>query len=210
MQVTYQHKGHVYWNEDGSQVPGVSKILGKTVIKPFFEKQGRQPDPDFRDWTAKRGIEVHKACYLDCLDALDEDSIDEIVRPFFAGWERARDEMGIKPIKLEELVWHDELGYAGRLDLLSYVDVLAPIVLIDLKASRTCWPWHRLQAAAYNMAAIDRGLVDGPIPRMVLLLKGDGGYDASHIWYEEDGFEEWVECVKKYHAPEEEDEWWTD
>jgi hypothetical protein len=59
---------------------------------------------------------------------------------------------GLKAIRSEQLIWDDELGYAGTIDIIADDPKLGPGI-IDIKTSKGCYDDHHIQVAAYCHAA---------------------------------------------------------
>lgn len=61
----------------------------------------------------------------------------------------------VRPLAIEQTVYHPRLGYAGTLDLVAEVD--GRIAVIDFKTSKAIYGEHHLQNVAYQDALIELG-----------------------------------------------------
>ena len=99
--------------------------------------------------SATKGTHVHEACRLWDAGELDEDVLDERLRPYLAGWKKFCEETGWITEEAEVVVGHEERRYAGTLDRIG----LYPCdkFLVDIKTGAK-QKWHGLQLAAYAKA----------------------------------------------------------
>ena len=69
----------------------------------------------------------------------------------FMGWSDWWKSSGLKPVRIEQPVWHSAMGYAGTVDLIAQ----GPdgLELLDWKTSRGIYETYHLQVAAYAHAA---------------------------------------------------------
>jgi len=160
---------------DGDPVPGVSAILqGVGYVDPrHFDDESRQ-----------RGKDAHLACELHDkgrpLLGLALPKFDRI-RGYVEAWKKFRKDTGFKPTKIEQIIGHPTLRYAGQLDR---VGVLVGFsTLADIKTGQPAW-WHPIQTAAYA------GAEDPFIPRMGVYLKDNGDYriESHDDWQDWDRF----------------------
>lgn len=68
----------------------------------------------------------------------------------FAQYEAWRASVDLKPMAIEQTIWHSHDRYAGTLDLLARVD--GRIAVIDFKTSSGIYDEYYLQVAAYGIA----------------------------------------------------------
>jgi hypothetical protein len=59
---------------------------------------------------------------------------------------------GLKAVRSEQLIWDDDLGYAGTIDIIADDPKRGPGI-IDIKTSKGCYTDHHVQVAAYCHAA---------------------------------------------------------
>lgn len=95
----------------------------------------------------------------------------------FANW--MRDTMAYA-ITTECIVYHTLNGrrYAGRFDLLA--EILRKRALIDIKTGAKA-PWHKIQLAAYGLAAFKDGSRVNPDRMSCLYLKPNGKYSEDRM-----------------------------
>lgn len=122
------------------RLPRVTDVLQKHafVETRWFTQEARE-----------LGSALHGAVQLWLEGTLDEESVDDRIRPnlesFKRFWERERAEL----IACERPVWDDLLGYVGTFDLL--IRWRGRLWVIDLKRGSYA-PWHPTQLVAYALA----------------------------------------------------------
>lgn len=79
----------------------------------------------------------------------------------FAEYERWRQGVAFKPLRVEQKVWNAGAGYAGTLDILGEID--GELAIVDFKTSKAVYPEFALQIAAYGEAVNAMG--HGPVNR---------------------------------------------
>lgn len=159
----FDEEKHLY-TFDGLKVPGVSEILkGVGLIKDVYAEDG--------GFSRDRGKAAHKAVWLDCKNDLDENTLDEIVVPYFQDWRILRETIYFEPILeyCEKPLYHPVLKFAGTPDLVVMKD--GHPVLIDLKTGSVS-SWVAYQTAAYRELLKANGILIKH--RYYLNLKGDG------------------------------------
>lgn len=158
---------------DGAPVPGVTSILA-----PLSAAEYRGVSAEVMERAAMLGRAVHKMIELDLRRVLDEDALDELLRPYLAQWRAFLTLSGFDPLLSEAQVASRRYGYAGTLDLFGRLN--GDAALIDAKRTaavpRTAGP----QTAGYEIAlreclpdVVDRaasGAGDGKIYRYALHL----------------------------------------
>jgi hypothetical protein len=136
-------------------------------------------------YALRRGAAVHKACELDDLGSLDEESVDEVVRPYLDAWRQWNSDHCTTPMLIERQVASEANGYCGTLDRVMLVREAE--YLIDIKCGAVCHAWHPIQTVAYAIA-----LGRPRINRACVHLNRDGEYKfnihAKHdadaaIWF---------------------------
>lgn len=151
---------------DGKVLPSVT-----TILRPLQDFSGIPAEVLERK--RQIGTAVHKAIELDLEEALDESSLSEAVRPYFAAWLRFKAEFQLIPLWAETQVYA-QAGYAGTVDLICGRGTQRWV--IDYKTSAQVGPVAALQTAAYAHAAHERGLVNHGPKRAALHLREDGTY----------------------------------
>lgn len=162
--LTFDEATHTY-RYNGNVVPGVTSILAPLTDFSRVPEHVLQAAADF-------GTAVHKACELDDLGELDEDSLDPALVPYLAAWRQFSAEHAVSWELIEQPVYHKALGYAGTLDRLGLVDGLLSV--LDIKSSAQLYPSVGPQLAAYQQAA-DRPTVQ----RLAVQLKDNGAYELK-------------------------------
>lgn len=161
MSFTFDRDRHEYLL-DGRRLPSVTEIISEAGLLPSYEYVD--------DWYSERGTAVHEAIALDVRGELDEESVDEEVRPYL---ERARKVLGAVPLDVdreaEGPLYHPELLFAGTLDLVLWrkpdprfmPPILAlqgervlvteprPATVIDWKCGPIAKPGSLIQVCAY-------------------------------------------------------------
>jgi hypothetical protein len=70
----------------------------------------------------------------------------------FQDWAREAD---VRPLAIEQTVYHPRLGYAGTLDLVAHVG--GKLAVVDFKTSKSVYAESHLQNIAYQDALIEMG-----------------------------------------------------
>ena len=195
--------GHRYETTDGTPVPGVTTIIGKSVLKPALVPWAAKATAAYtvnnweqltelpvanrleritkewrgvRDRAAARGTRVHTFGEA-IIGGQGVELPDEYV-PYVQPYVDFLDRWQVHPVHVEAVVWSETPLYAGTLDLIAQVGPRR--MLIDLKTTGSgVWPETGLQLAAYAWA--DHLVADGqnqPMPEVdaaaVVWLPGDG------------------------------------
>lgn len=106
--VTFQKEGHVYTLPDGSHPPSITEIL---------KAEGFIDTTFYDEWSRDKGSMVHLACHYDVTGELDEDSLDDEIRPYLEAFRKFMVESGFKVDKSEVPTANLTYGYAGTPDL---------------------------------------------------------------------------------------------
>ncbi len=171
MNLVFDSAAHRY-TLDGQSVPSVTDVLA-LLSAAFY----RGVDAEVMARAALLGQAVHKLIELDVGGCLDEDALDDALRPYLGMWRRFVATSGFRPILSESRVASPRYGYAGTLDL--FGEMRDRAVLIDAKRTaavpRTAGP----QTAAYEIALREshpnadpsgRNRVNYPLDRYALHL----------------------------------------
>jgi len=139
----------------------------------------------FTEWARDRGSAVHRAIQLFEEDDLDEESLDEAVKPFFYAYLKFKMEYQWKPIENEVQVWSERHEYAGTLD--SYGTSAGTRAIVDYKTGQLS-PVVGVQLSGYSLALAEcRGIVCTKL--LGVRLVGDGSYKIQQYkldpvtWY---------------------------
>lgn len=165
---------HVYRLGD-RELLGVTAILEEAGLSDFSA-------PWFSEAVKTRGQLVHQAIALDVEGDLDDETLDDTLAGYVAGWRAYRIDTGAIVEHNERLLCDPELGCAGTLDLIVRLPsekVTTRRKLLDIKPA--LYPSVGPQTAAYaRMAA---ALYDTPVyfQRAALVLPGDGSYKEEPL-----------------------------
>jgi hypothetical protein len=158
--LTLDKETHVYTLGD-RRMPSVTEIL---------KGAGLVDDQWFTDAGRWRGSAVHSACWYDDQNDLDEDGLDDRLKPYLAAYRKFKAETGFVPTAIEEPLHHALLGYAGTPDRIGELSG-GRLCLPDLKSGASSRV-TRYQTAAYA------GCLPSPrkYVRMEVRLKDNGKY----------------------------------
>jgi hypothetical protein len=120
--IEFREADHSYW-AGKKRIPGVTDILKKVGLTKSYEGV----DPFY----AQRGVATHLANELWMNGKLDEGSLDPQIKPFHMAFRKYVDKTGYKPVDVERVFYHPDLGYACRIDY--YGDGL----LVDAKCTKS-------------------------------------------------------------------------
>jgi hypothetical protein len=166
---TYRYAGEV--------VPSVTQVLKPLMNLDFV-------DPEVLAAAAAFGVAVHKACELDDLDQLDEESLDPELAPYLSAWRKFSADYGVIWSAIEAKVYHPQLRYAGTLDRYGLVKDKpggrhVP-TMVDIKSGTRLFPSVGPQLAAYHRALNESSVTTR---RLAVQLKPDATYVAK--WHSE-------------------------
>jgi len=106
-EVGFDKEQHIY-KSNGIVIPSVTQIL---LAEHFID------DTWFTEWAMNKGSHVHKAIHYDILDCLDEETLDDEIRPYLAAFRKFMKESGFKVERSEVPGINTTYGYAGTPDL---------------------------------------------------------------------------------------------
>nr|MDA8162799.1 hypothetical protein [Desulfobacteraceae bacterium] len=121
-----------------------------------------------RNW----GVALHRMCELYLKDDLDEDTLDEPLRPVLWGlksWLSERPDGWLKSARLEEPSFNSRLKYAGT------PDIVTPEVVIDVKSRPANMLIDSIQVVAYDK------MDGGDREHRILVLHEDGSYQYQRV-----------------------------
>lgn len=163
---------HRYFLDDAkgtTELPGVTRTLERAGLIDFS-----MVPHDVLENARVRGTRIHQALhYLDDGD-LDADTVEESDHPYLMAWARAKRDLDIEILVVEQMIWSPVHRYAGRFDrivTLKRKDGGRDKALLDFKTGQVL-PAHKLQLAAYV----------GPLPdprtyrRIALELHDDSSF----------------------------------
>jgi hypothetical protein len=167
----FDEVAHKYYL-DGVELPSVTRIL-----KPLYDFSAIAPA--VLKHAADRGSAVHRAIELWIADDLDESSLCEEIKPYFAGFKKFVSEKRPEFVMSEQKLYHPDMMYAGTMDIMLKMPGL---YLIDVKNTAAVSASWGIQLLAYQEAAIACPDIDydkveiGRAQRAVLWLKKTGTY----------------------------------
>jgi hypothetical protein len=106
-EVDFDKEQHIY-QSNGIVIPSVTQIL---LAEGFID------DTWFDSWSRDKGSMVHLACHYDISGELDEESLDDEIRPYLAGFRKFMKESGFKVERSEVPAINKTYSYAGTPDL---------------------------------------------------------------------------------------------
>lgn len=134
---------HHRYSVAGRVVPGVTEVLA-----PLCDLS-RIPLPTLRA-AAAYGTAVHKACELDDLGELHEESLDGALAAPLAAWRAFCRDHAVRWQLVEAPLYNPTFGYAGTVDRFGLVGGQEAVV--DIKTGTTLYPSVGPQLAAYDKA----------------------------------------------------------
>lgn len=106
--VEFEPDGHVYTYK-GEHWPSITQIL---------KAEGFIDTTWFDEWSRDKGSMVHLACRYDITGELDEDSLDDEIRPYLSAFRKFIAESGFKVEKSEAPGVNTTHRYSGTPDLI--------------------------------------------------------------------------------------------
>jgi hypothetical protein len=173
----FREADHSYW-VGGAQWPSVTNVL-----RPLQELEGIPKA--VLDAAAEFGRHTHLAIHLFNLGRLDEQDLDEPLRPYLEGWKQFLFDTKAVVVSSERRVHHRILKVAGTLDNEIRFPPKDPRHVLDLKSGSVVHWTVALQTAAYReMLAHEEAMADGGLNangplskvRFCCHLLGDGKY----------------------------------
>lgn len=129
---------HVYHDEAGNVVPGVTTILKAT---------GFMDTRYFSNYARDRGTAVHLACEYDDKGILDDETVDEAIQGYVMAWRNFKNTVKFQPETMEVMVHNKTYNYAGQYDVTGTID--GRKFLIDRKTGKLP-AYAGIQLAAYS------------------------------------------------------------
>lgn len=131
----------------------------------------------FTEESRIRGQYIHDAIALHHQDALAEEALDPALLPYWQGYRAFLAESEFQPHGVEQPIYDEIAGYAGRYDLFGQFPKLPPTAfdLIDVKTGKAA-SWVKLQTIGYRRCVSINGAPVVRCRRWALELPGDGRY----------------------------------
>lgn len=174
--LAFDEDSHLYtWK--GRPAPSVSAILNLKRDFSMIPEHNAQAGLHF-------GKVLHEALFLLDTDDLDRDSLDPMLLPYIAGYERfkaapgdyisalAGEMLDTRNMLAECAMGHDSCGYCGTLDRLFAVGKYD--VLLDFKSGQAN-RWTGVQLAGYGRLLLAMGIVRIDRLRMYEITWGQDG-----------------------------------
>jgi hypothetical protein len=108
LDIQFEPEGHVYTAPGGSHPPSITEIL---------KAEGFIDTSFYNEWARGKGSMVHLACRYDLAGELDEDTLDDEIRPYLSAFRKFMSESGFKVERSEVPGINTTYGYAGTPDL---------------------------------------------------------------------------------------------
>lgn len=163
--VIFNESDHSYW-VDGIRWPSVTQVLEPLQLLDGIPQAAL-------DAGARFGSHVHQACHLYDLGRLDEDDLDEPLRPYLEAWKAFLRDSGAFVCNSEQRVIHRKFRYAGTLDKTILLKEKRHV--LDIKSGAQVPATVGPQTAAYREALLETELVCSST-RYCLHLRGDETY----------------------------------
>lgn len=82
------------------------------------------------------------------------DKIPQGIMPYLKNYVRFLNEFDVEPVMLETVIWNEEIGYAGRIDMACILHAISEdLVIVDTKSGASgVWESVSLQQTAYRYA----------------------------------------------------------
>lgn len=191
------NKRRDYWftaegNTRRRRMPSVTGILRDTWPKPallsWYAKHGAGAET-LLEQAARRGTAVHAFVqhYMETGTLLDTSGYPPEYAPYFQGIAAFLWDYDPRPLEVEQLVVHPELGYAGRLDLIAEVEHKRTLLDYKSNPQGRIYTEAHVQATGYVAGAERCG--DPDIEQILLVgISDQGAYnvvvggDASRLW----------------------------
>lgn len=172
---------------DGTQVPGVTTVIDKTLPKPALVywafEQGKSYERgeisglyDKRDEAADFGTKVHELVEKTIKGKLDPAELDDVPHGVRFGYEAYLDWQSMTKLKViatELEMVSEKHGYAGTPDAIGQIGD-NQMVLLDWKTSKGVYDSHLIQVAAYaNLLEEHEIMIDSV--HIVVFNKESGG-----------------------------------
>lgn len=108
LDVTFSKEGHVYTAPDGSHPPSITEIL---------REEGFINTAFYDEWSRDKGSMVHLACRYDLTGELNEEALDDEIRPYLSAFRKFMVDSGFKVERSEVPGINTTFGYVGTPDL---------------------------------------------------------------------------------------------
>ena len=189
---------HVY-RLDGVRIPSCTQILAALGTTPGFSWMS---DDDL-EFYRSRGHAVHAAVEYSVKGVLDRRTVVDEVKPYFIGWERAVNDLGIEVLTLdgqpfvEIPLCHPTFRYGVKPDVVAYVRAFKKKGPIEVKATSVHCPATGIQLGSQHVA-IRRVMPDIDDLRVGLRLLPKEPYYDVHVYTERSDEATWISMLNTY------------
>lgn len=179
---------------DGTKVPGVTTVIGqlgwnKNQLLWWAWSEG-QAGRDFRDTSGKAadiGTCAHYMVECDVLgvdadlSGFEPDTVEK-ARPAFAAWAQWAKQTNCTIVATEAQLVSEQHRYGGTIDAIASLG--GELVVLDFKTSKSVYPDHLIQLAAYRELWNECHPNEPVSARAMLLRIGKDGAFAAHGYTE--------------------------
>jgi len=124
---------------DGVKLPSVTQVLNSTGVASY-------QDVPAMEYYLDRGTAIHKACELLSRGNLDEDSLDDRIKPYVEAFRKFLSDTDAVIEQTEVRTYHPAHRYAGTVDAVAVLN--GRRCLLDYKTT-VVTAWTGIQLAAY-------------------------------------------------------------
>ena len=146
--LTFVKETHEY-RIDGVVVPSVTQVLKASGLSNFDFV-----DPKLLERNSAFGDAVHAAIQFKCKGTLDEETVDEAIKPYVQSWDNFVEDFQFVPKQNEVQGFHPVYRYAYTIDLLGEINnggKYAGIAVGDIKTGQPK-PSDLIQLGGYKLA----------------------------------------------------------
>ena len=188
----------------GIEVPGVTtvlSVLAKDGLNEWYGRLGIKEAVRQRDAAAEFGSKVHDLIEAFYTDKPYDEPTEERVKAAFESFKIWAKSNVKRFFAFEKAIFHDELMYAGTLDIVAELPN-GKIIIIDIKTSKAVREEYFLQVCAYkNATRIEENCIDLDSITGAIIVHLDHKtltWSATNVNLTEKLFETWKACVTLY------------
>lgn len=168
--LTFDSALHQYKLE-GVTIPSITQVLKGTGIIDFSMVPTARLEA-----ACLFGTAAHRATALSDKGTLDEDNLDNFLRPYLSGWRLFRQEYGFIPEVIEQPMYSKIYRVAGTPDRVGRWRIDDSLIIPDIKTGVELSAANALQLSAYEMIVKENLTKKEKTKRMSILLTPDGKY----------------------------------
>lgn len=162
--LVFQDEGHIY-RLDGIEIPSVTTVIKEAGLSDFSKV-----NPELLERACKFGTAIHTAIQLSVKGTLDHDSLDSALLPYLNQYRAFCSDFQYTPKEMEYQVFNKNLGVAGTIDQLGYIQ--GELTLVDIKTGHFKAS-DMVQVSAYGYLY--------PVNRVLILYLTGNGYKVQEI-----------------------------